>query len=173
MQPSTIIEVQSVSLPSQLYVRIGLLRAQSYSLSDWPITVSSDTHTPFHHWLLYWGEEMMYWWIEQHEQNRLYTHKLSQHARADRQSCIQRWALVLSTIDRDVINVLTCTHFISFIWASYWPSSTATSAVCENGFINDDVTQYNKKRLLSKFRQSHLNMSQSVAWFSTVCVRFW
>jgi len=43
-----------------------------------------------------------------------------------------------------------CTHFITFIWASYWPSSTATRAVWENGFINNDVTQYHKKRLFSK-----------------------
>lgn len=48
-------------------------KKKSYFRSDWPITVS-DTHTPFHHWQLLWGEEMMYWWTEQHEQNRTYTH---------------------------------------------------------------------------------------------------
>ncbi len=125
-------------------------KKKSYFRSDWPITVL-DTHTPFHHWQLLGGEEMMHWWTEQHEQNRTehtHIHRLSQHAGAHRQSCIQRWALVLSTIDKDVINVPTGflswpQHLLSFsfIWAPYWPASTGYKCIVERQ-VNPGMDSY-------------------------------
>lgn len=161
-------------------------KKKSYSLNDWPITVSLDTHTPFHHCLLYWGEEMMYWWTEQHEQNRLYTHKLSQHARADRQSCTQRWELALSTIDRDVINVLT--EFLFRIPLLALISSLSFEHLTDHHplllvqcvrIINDDVTQYNKIKVVKqvqaisfKHESIILDGCKHNQWPDSICVSF-
>ncbi len=87
-------------------------------------------------------------WTEQNRTEHTHIHRLSQHAGAHRQSCIQRWALVLSTIDKDVINVPTGflswpQHLLSFsfIWAPYWPASTGYKCIVERQ-VNPGMDSY-------------------------------